>query len=172
MARTVLRYDMDRIDAIMSMRRKPGSCWRCSDPQKAACPGQAAKPAYSADLILSPPGDVHVVGAHHFPVRRNDDPVCNRIRQSRPFVADVAREEKHEDLESKQVADPDLSLECIRGKLFNDRDAEFRRYYRMPFCRPLGRARPRRGGEAIEQFDLSQRVRRIVAAVVRQIGVA
>jgi len=62
---------------------------------------------------------------------RNDDPVCNRIRQSRPFVADVAREEKHEDLESKQVADPDLSLECIRGKLFNDRDAEFRRYYRM-----------------------------------------
>jgi hypothetical protein len=41
-----------------------------------------------------------------------------------------------------------------------------------PFCRPLGRARPRRGGEAIEQFDLSQRVCRIVAAVVRQIGVA
>jgi hypothetical protein len=30
------------------------------------------------------------------------------------------------DLESKQVADPDLSLECVRGKLFNDRDAEFR----------------------------------------------
>ena len=131
MARTVLRYDMDRIDAIMSMRRKPGSRWRRSDPQKAACPGQAAKPAYSADLILSPPGDVHVDGAHHFPVRRNDDPVCNRIRQRPPFVADVASEEKHEDLESKQVADPDLSLECIRGKLFNDRDAEFRRYYRM-----------------------------------------
>src|SRR6202047_2246694 len=35
------------------------------------------------------------------------------------------------DLESKQVADPDLSLECVHGKLFNDRDAEFRRYYRM-----------------------------------------
>jgi len=44
-----------------------------------------------------------------------------------PFVA----EEKRADLESKQVADSDLSLEGIHGKLFNDRDAEFRRYYRM-----------------------------------------
>ena len=39
-------------------------------------------------------------------------------------------------------------------------------------CRALGRARPRRRCEAIEQFDLSQRARRIIAAVVRQIGVA
>jgi hypothetical protein len=37
MARTVLRYG---IDAIMSMRRKPGSRWRRSDLQKAACPGK------------------------------------------------------------------------------------------------------------------------------------
>src|SRR5690349_5415447 len=45
----------------------------------------------------------------------------NRIRQKRPFVADVAREEKHEDLESKQIADPDLSLEC--AKRFGNRNA-------------------------------------------------
>jgi hypothetical protein len=31
---------MDRTDAIMSMRREPGSRWRRSDSQKAACPGQ------------------------------------------------------------------------------------------------------------------------------------
>jgi hypothetical protein len=35
------------------------------------------------------------------------------------------------DLESKQVADPDLSLECVHGKFFNNWDAEFRRYYHM-----------------------------------------
>ena len=33
--------------------------------------------------------------------------------------------------ESKQVADPDLSFECVHGKFFNNRDAEFRRYYHM-----------------------------------------
>ena len=37
------------------------------------------------------------------------------------------------------------------------------------FGRALGRARPRRCCEAIEQFELSQRVRRIVAGLVRQI---
>jgi hypothetical protein len=57
--------------------------------------------------------------------------LINTISQKPPFVGDVAREEMQDDLESKQVADPDLSLECIHGKFFNDRNAEFRRYYRM-----------------------------------------
>ena len=43
MARTVLRYDMDRIDAIMSMRRKPGSRWRRSDPKKQLAPASGGK---------------------------------------------------------------------------------------------------------------------------------
>jgi hypothetical protein len=38
MARTVLRDDMDRIDAIM--RRQSSFCLNRSDPQKTACPGK------------------------------------------------------------------------------------------------------------------------------------
>src|ERR1700736_4556235 len=94
-AQTLLTQTLGRL-ALNFHRRKE---WTSAAIGASLSPGQAAKPAYSADLILSPPGDVHVDGAHHFPVRRNDDPVCNRIRQRRPFVADVASEEKHEDLE-------------------------------------------------------------------------
>ena len=39
-ARTVLRHNVKRIDAIMIMRRTPRFRLRCSDPPKAACSGK------------------------------------------------------------------------------------------------------------------------------------